>query len=99
MNQRHLRRMLGVAAVYLAAALPASALQLRCPPDSVKVGDACIDKYESSIWQIPSENAALVKRVQVGANPARVGRASASVAAARASALRLPRRPSGAALP
>jgi hypothetical protein len=28
--------MFGVAAVYLAAALPAHALLLRCPPDSVK---------------------------------------------------------------
>ena len=66
MNQRHLCRMFGVAAVCLAAALPASALMLRCPPDSVKVGDACIDKYESSIWQIPSANTALVKAVQLG---------------------------------
>lgn len=66
MNQRDLCRMFGVAAVYFAAALPASALVLRCPPDSVKVGDTCIDKYESSIWQIPSENTDLIKRVQVG---------------------------------
>lgn len=66
MNQRQLCRMFGVAAVYLAAALPASALLLRCPPDSVKVGDVCIDKYESSIWQIPSGNAALVRTVQLG---------------------------------
>ena len=66
MNQGHLCRMFGVAAVYLAAALPASALMLRCPPDSVKIGDVCIDKYESSIWQIPSGNAALVRGVQLG---------------------------------
>jgi formylglycine-generating enzyme required for sulfatase activity len=66
MNQRHLCRMFGVATVCLVAALPASALLLRCPPDSVKAGDLCIDKYESSIWQIPSENAALVRQVQSG---------------------------------
>lgn len=66
MNQRHLYRMLGAAAVYLAAALPANALLLRCPPDSVKAGDLCIDKYESSIWQIPAGNPALVRQVQSG---------------------------------
>lgn len=66
MNQRHLYRMFGAAAVYLAAALPASALLLRCPPDSVKAGDLCIDKYESSIWQIPAGNPALVRQVQSG---------------------------------
>jgi formylglycine-generating enzyme required for sulfatase activity len=66
MHQRHLYRMFAVAAVYLTAALPASAVLLRCPPDSVKVGDTCIDKYESSIWQIPSANTALVKAVQMG---------------------------------
>ena len=66
MNPRHLCRLFGVAAVCLAAALPASALILKCPPDSVKVGDACVDKYESSIWQIPSGNTALVRDVQLG---------------------------------
>ena len=66
MNQRHLCRMFGIAAVCLAAALPASALRLKCPPDSVKVGDTCIDKYESSIWRIPAGNAALVRAVQLG---------------------------------
>ena len=66
MNRCHLYRMFAVAAVSLAAALPVSALLLRCPPDSVKVGDACIDKYESSIWQLPSGNTALVRAVQLG---------------------------------
>ena len=66
MKQHTLCSMFGGVAVYLAAALPASALMLRCPPDSVKVGDVCIDKYESSIWQIPSGNADLVRRVQLG---------------------------------
>jgi Sulfatase-modifying factor enzyme 1 len=65
MNRRHLCRMFGVAAS-LAAALPARALMLKCPPDSAKVGDACIDKYESSIWQIPSGSASLVRAVQLG---------------------------------
>lgn len=65
MNRHHLC-VFGVAALSLAAALPASAVLLRCPPDSVKVGDLCIDKFESSIWQIPSGNAALVRAVQLG---------------------------------
>jgi formylglycine-generating enzyme required for sulfatase activity len=66
MNQRHLYRALGIAAFSVAATLPAGALTLRCPRDSVKVGDACIDSYEASVWQIPLSNTQLVKRVQAG---------------------------------
>ncbi len=66
-NMHHtLCRMFGVAPLCLAAALPASALMLRCPVDSVKVGDVCIDKYEASVWQIPSGNTALIRKVQLG---------------------------------
>jgi len=43
-----------------------SAGTLRCPPDSVKVGDACVDRYEESVWQIPPSNTALVKMVVSG---------------------------------
>jgi formylglycine-generating enzyme required for sulfatase activity len=32
----------------------------------VKVGNACIDTYEASVWQIPPSNTALVKLVQAG---------------------------------
>ena len=39
---------------------------LKCPPDSVKVGTACIDLYEASVWQIPPSNTALVEKVQAG---------------------------------
>src|SRR5262245_13640615 len=45
---------------------PAVAGTLRCPPDSAKVGDACIDLYEESVWQIPPSNTTLVRRVQSG---------------------------------
>src|SRR5262245_28431191 len=45
---------------------PAGAGTLRCPPDSVKVGDACIDLYEESVWQIPPSNTTLVRRVLSG---------------------------------
>jgi len=53
-------------AAWLVAAAPAGAATLRCPPDSVKVGDACIDLYEESVWQIAPSNTALVKRVLSG---------------------------------
>jgi hypothetical protein len=58
--------LLALGFAYLAAALPAGALTRRCPPGSVKVGTACIDKYEASVWQIPVANTALTKRVQLG---------------------------------
>jgi hypothetical protein len=35
-----------------------------CPPDSVAVGPACIDKYEASVWE--TTNAALIKKIQRG---------------------------------
>src|SRR5262249_27501348 len=38
----------------------------KCPPDSVKVGNVCIDTYEASVWQIPPSNTALVRLVQAG---------------------------------
>ncbi len=63
MNRRHI---VSAAVVCLAAALPARATTLRCPPDSVKVGNACIDTYEASVWRIDPANAALVRKVQTG---------------------------------
>src|SRR5262245_59800890 len=56
----------GCTAVCLAAAVSAGAGTLRCPPDSVKVGNVCIDTYEASVWQIPPSNTALVRLVQAG---------------------------------
>jgi hypothetical protein len=56
---------MGVAVLGLWA-IPAHAATLKCPPDSVKVGTTCVDKYEGSIWQIPPSNTALVKLVQAG---------------------------------
>src|SRR5262245_32889466 len=45
----------------------ASAMAARdCPPDSVPVGPICVDKYEASVWQIPPETTALVRKVQRG---------------------------------
>jgi formylglycine-generating enzyme required for sulfatase activity len=56
----------GYAAVCLVAAAPAGAGTLKCPPDSVKVGNVCIDTYEASVWSIPPSNTSLVKLVQSG---------------------------------
>ncbi len=56
----------GVLAFSLTCAVPAYAGTLKCPRDSVKVGNACIDLYEASVWQIPPSNTALVKKVQQG---------------------------------
>jgi len=57
---------LGYTAVCLVAAMPAGARTLKCPPDSVKVGNNCIDTYEASVWQIAPSNTTLVKKVQAG---------------------------------
>jgi formylglycine-generating enzyme required for sulfatase activity len=56
----------GCTAVCLAAAVPAGAGTLKCPADSVMVGNTCIDTYEASVWQIPPSNTSLVKKVQAG---------------------------------
>ncbi|MEO8755765.1 MAG: SUMF1/EgtB/PvdO family nonheme iron enzyme [Casimicrobiaceae bacterium] len=57
---------MGLAAVCLAGVLPAEALPFRCPPDALRVGNVCIDRYEASVWQIPPSNTALIRRVQLG---------------------------------
>jgi len=63
MNQRHI---IAGAILCLAAALQANATTLRCPPDSVKVGNTCVDTYEASLWQIDPTNTTLVRKVQSG---------------------------------
>ena len=37
-----------------------------CPPDSVKVANVCVDRYEASVWSIPSDNQALIDEVRTG---------------------------------
>lgn len=38
-----------------------------CPPDSVKVGTTCIDRYEASVWRIPAESPpSLLKKIKKG---------------------------------
>jgi len=55
-----------LAVAALVAAAPAGAAPLRCAADSVKVGNACVDKYEASVWSIAPSNKALVGKVQRG---------------------------------
>ena len=38
----------------------------KCPPDSVRVGNICIDLYEESVWQIPPSDLSLVRKVVSG---------------------------------
>src|SRR4029450_13721667 len=58
-------RFLAAGLVGLAAGA-AEAGTLKCPADSVKVGNVCVDRYEVSVWQIPTSNVGLIKRVQAG---------------------------------
>lgn len=62
----HLARSIVVAAAILGVAGPARAATLRCPPDSKRVGNVCVDTYEASVWQIPPTNTLLVRQVQAG---------------------------------
>jgi hypothetical protein len=39
-------------------------LGLTCPPDSVRSGTTCIDKYEASVWQ--TTNAAVIAKIRAG---------------------------------
>ena len=43
-----------------AAATPA------CAPDAVPVGPTCVDKYEASVWAVPSGDAGLLAKVRAG---------------------------------
>jgi hypothetical protein len=66
MKQRRVYGIVGFVAVCLALAVPVGAGTLKCPPDSVNVGNVCIDTYEASVWQIDPANTKLVKKVQDG---------------------------------
>ena len=52
------------AAIAFVAISAAPAAAKKCPSDSVKVGPACIDTYEASVWF--TTDASLVKRIQNG---------------------------------
>jgi formylglycine-generating enzyme required for sulfatase activity len=53
-------------AVSLVTSVPVDAGEKRCPPDAVRVGPACVDKYEASVWDIPDANIGLLNRVKAG---------------------------------
>lgn len=50
------RDVAAVAVAMLTAALPARAQFRTCPPDAVRAGDTCVDKYEASVWLVPAAN-------------------------------------------
>jgi len=56
----------------VAHAAPPKDPPTKCAPDAVLVGSSCVDKYEASVWRIPSTNLAgksnerLVKKVRKG---------------------------------
>lgn len=56
----------GLAALSLARAAHVVAGTRACPPDSVRVGTVCIDRYEESVVQISPAKAALIRKVQAG---------------------------------
>lgn len=43
-----------------------ASIVLACPPSSTPSGDICVDKYEASVWEIPSTQAMLIRRVKNG---------------------------------
>lgn len=59
-----LRSLLLISAAALALAAPAAGA--KCPPDSVQVGDLCVDKYEASVWEIPGGSRSLIRKVEKG---------------------------------
>lgn len=53
----------------LAGAAAAQSSAATCPPDSVPSGTACMDRFEASVWRVPSantDNADLVARIRQG---------------------------------
>lgn len=39
---------------------------LTCSPDAVRSGSTCIDKYEASVWEIPSGSTAVIAKIKNG---------------------------------
>jgi hypothetical protein len=37
-----------------------------CPPDSVRVGPACLDRHEASVWEVPAGSVALIQKIKAG---------------------------------
>lgn len=50
----------------MAVFLGLSRLLAGCPPDSIRVGAACVDKYEASVWEVSPGNAPLIRKIRLG---------------------------------
>jgi hypothetical protein len=61
-------RLPALAFLALAAAAPALAAPATCPPDSIRVGTTCVDRFEASVWlvQQPARRQPLLKRIANG---------------------------------
>ena len=55
-----------IVAAVLALAAPALAGKDTCPPDAVRVGPVCVDRWEASVWRVPAADTKLVKKIQQG---------------------------------
>ena len=54
------------AAFFLAFLAPTTLFAASCPPDSVKVGTTCVDRYEASVWRIPTDSPYLFRKIRKG---------------------------------
>jgi formylglycine-generating enzyme required for sulfatase activity len=50
----------------LALLVPTIAFAADCPRDAVRVGTTCVDRYEASIWRIPTGSTGLLKKIRKG---------------------------------
>lgn len=55
--------LLGVVAVLL---LSVRVEAMKCSPDAVRVGPACVDRYEGSVWAVPAGKKSIVKKIESG---------------------------------
>ncbi len=62
----HPARSIRALAFLVAVAPPCFAASPDCPPDAVRVGPVCVDKFEASVWSIPPANGKLIRKVQQG---------------------------------
>ena len=63
---RNMRVLFSCCVFVLELVLPAwtQAVLFNCPPDAVKVGTTCVDKYEASVWL--TSDATVIEKIRVG---------------------------------
>lgn len=54
------------AALCLVMLVPTPVLAHACPPDSVRVGTTCVDRYEASVWRVSEKATALLRKIRRG---------------------------------